>query len=93
MLSTPVLLAASISITSNAEPFAIPRHTSHTPQGSAVGTLLAKQLSDFAKMRALDVFPVPRGPVNKYAGAILLVRTALLNVVAIASCPTSCAKF
>ncbi|CAM3228155.1 hypothetical protein STSO111631_08390 [Stackebrandtia soli] len=35
------------------------------PQGLDVGPLT--QLSDRARMRALDVFPHPRGPENRYA--------------------------
>ena len=65
MLSTPVLLAASISITSRAAPLAIAKQASHLPQGLAVGLLLFKQFNDFAKILALEVLPVPLGPVNK----------------------------
>ena len=82
MLSTPVLLAASISITSNAEPLAIAWQASHSPQGLAVGLLLFRQFKDFARILALEVLPVPRGPVNKYAGAIFSCSRALLKVKA-----------
>jgi hypothetical protein len=37
MLSTPVLLAASISTTSRSSPSAISRHDSHLQQGVGVG--------------------------------------------------------
>ena len=36
---------------------------SHTPQGWIVGPFL--QFRDFARILAVDVLPVPRGPVNK----------------------------
>ena len=85
ILSTPVLLAASISIISSAAPRAIELHTSQIPQGCAVGTGLAIQLRDFARILALEVLPVPRGPVNRYAGAIFWSRSALVKVVEIAS--------
>ena len=65
MLSTPVLEAASISITSRAMPAAMAVHSSHWPQGSGVGSAPAMQLSDRARMRALEVLPVPRGPLNR----------------------------
>ena len=70
MLSTPVLDAASISITSKALPDAIERHNSQLPQGSGVGSELATQFSDRAKILALEVLPVPLGPVKRYAGAM-----------------------
>ena len=65
ILSTPVLLAASISITSRAFPLVIARQISHFPQGLGVGLSPAIQLSDLAKIRAEEVFPVPLGPVNR----------------------------
>ena len=37
----------------------------HTPQGSAVGP--CSQLTIFARIRAVEVFPVPRGPQNRNA--------------------------
>jgi hypothetical protein len=37
----------------------------HSPQGVAVGFLLFKQLRDLARMRAVEVLPVPLGPVNR----------------------------
>ena len=65
MLSTPVLEAASISITSRALPAAIEVQSSQVPQGSGVGPSLATQLSERARMRALEVLPVPRGPLKR----------------------------
>lgn len=63
--STPLLEAASISITSEMEPSVIPRQVAHSLQGSAMGAF--SQLTAFAKILAAVVFPVPRGPENKYA--------------------------
>ena len=85
MLSTPVLLAASISIVSNAVPLAMVKQASHLPQGSGVGRSLVRQFKDFAKILALDVFPVPLGPVNRYAVAIFSCFKALVRVNAIVS--------
>ena len=65
MLSTPVFEAASISITSRAVPAAIVVQSSQLPQGSGVGPSLLWQLSDRARILALEVFPVPRGPLNR----------------------------
>ena len=61
--STPLLEAASISITSGIEPSVIPRHAEHSLQGSATGDL--SQLTALAKIFAALVFPVPLGPENK----------------------------
>ena len=36
---------------------------SHSPHGSGVGP--STQFRDAARMRALEVFPQPRGPLNK----------------------------
>ena len=38
---------------------------SQTPQGVIVGPSL--QFKDFAKIRAVEVLPVPLGPVKRYA--------------------------
>ena len=38
---------------------------SQTSQGDTVGPLI--QLSDFANILAVDVLPVPLGPVKRYA--------------------------
>ena len=65
MLSTPVLEAASISITSRALPAAMLVQRAQWPQGSGVGPSLLMQLSERARIRALEVLPVPRGPLNR----------------------------
>lgn len=63
MLSTPVLLAASISSTSRSPPRAIALQVSHWPQGSP--SLGAAQLIALASRRATVVLPQPRGPENR----------------------------
>src|SRR5919201_928690 len=65
MSSMPRCDAASISTTSKDDPFAIATHTRHVLSGSAVGP--CTQFNPFARMRASDVFPVPRGPAKRYA--------------------------
>ena len=64
MSSTLLLEAASSSCTSNDLPFSMARQLSHSPHGSPSLPRLA-QLSAFARMRAVDVLPVPRGPLNR----------------------------
>jgi hypothetical protein len=60
--------AASISMTSRDVPSAIAMQWRQTPQGVAVGWSPAPsapaQLSALARMRAVLVFPVPRGPAK-----------------------------
>ncbi len=88
--STPLLLAASISITSLIELFSIPRQISHSLHGFSAGA--CSQLTAFAIIFAIEVFPVPRGPLNKYACAILLFFKAFLKVLVICSCPAISSK-
>ena len=59
-LSTWVLVAASISMTSMSRPCAISTQASHSPHGSAVGP--CTQFSPRARIRAVVVLPTPRGP-------------------------------
>ena len=63
MASTPRLEAASSSTTSSERPSAISTHEVQTPHGSPASGLA--QLRALARMRALDVLPVPRGPLNR----------------------------
>ena len=63
MSSMPRCDAASISITSSEVPFAIATHAWQVPSGVGVGP--CAQLTAFARMRASDVLPVPRGPANR----------------------------
>lgn len=65
MLSTPVLLAASISMMSRELPRLTLRQISQVPQGVSVGLGLLWQFRDLANIRALEVLPVPLGPVNR----------------------------
>ena len=57
---TPVCEAASISITSNDLPSAISLQNEQLEQGSGVGPLI--QLTAFASILAVEVFPTPLGP-------------------------------
>ena len=63
MASTPRLEAASSSTTSRDRPSAISVHDAQTPQGSPSRVLT--QFRALAKMRAVEVLPVPRGPLNR----------------------------
>ena len=64
---------------------------SQTPQGVIVGPSL--QFKDFAKIRAVEVFPVPLGPVKRYACEILFNSIAFFNAFLICSCPTTSSNF
>ena len=67
MLSTPVLLAASISSTSIFFPSAIPEQDSQTPHGLVeifVNFSGFMQLNNFAIILAVEVLPTPRTPVK-----------------------------
>ena len=63
MSSMPRCEAASISITSSEVPFEIATQAWQVLSGCVVGPSL--QLTDFARMRASDVLPVPRGPAKR----------------------------
>ena len=63
MASTLLLEAASSSNTSNDPPSAMATHDSHTPHGSP--SLTSLQLRALARMRAVVVLPVPRGPLSR----------------------------
>ena len=63
MSSIPRCDAASISITSSEVPFAIATHAWQVLSGVGVGP--CAQLTAFARMRASDVLPVPRGPAKR----------------------------
>ncbi len=66
MSSTELLEAASISITSSEEAFAIETHDWQVPQGVTVGPPFS-QLRQAARIFAIEVLPVPREPTNRYA--------------------------
>jgi hypothetical protein len=59
------LEAASISMTSMSSPRAIAWHELHLPQGSLVGFFALSQLRHLARMRAVEVLPVPRVPQKR----------------------------
>ena len=40
-------------------------HNSHFPHGFGVGCSDDRQFNDFANILALDVFPVPLGPLKR----------------------------
>ena len=85
MLSTPLLDAASISITFIDVPAAIDRHIAHSPHG--LPSTGCSQLTAFANIFATVVFPVPLVPQNKYACPIRSALIWFFNVRTIASCP------
>ena len=85
MLSTPVLEAASISMTSMSVPLAILRHWGQVPQGSVEGASRVAQFSPLAMILAVVVLPVPRMPVSMKAWAILSDLKAFFRVRTIAS--------
>ena len=58
---TPLLLAASISITSGWSPWVIALQLGHSLHGGWSPV----QLIALANILAIVVFPVPRGPANK----------------------------
>ena len=59
------LEAASTSTTSIQSGWPVRRHESQVPHGSAVGAGNDWQLRQRARMRAVVVFPVPRGPEKR----------------------------
>ena len=63
MSSMPRWLAASSSITSIEVASWIVRHDSHSRHGVVVGP--RSQLRAFARILAIEVLPVPRGPANR----------------------------
>ncbi len=75
MASTPLLEAASISMTANDELVPTDTQLSQTPQGSPSSSF--SQLSALARMRAVEVLPVPRGPLKRYPWPTRRSRTAL----------------
>ena len=82
--------AASISTTSSEEPFAIATQAWQVLSGVAVGP--CSQLSAFARMRAMDVLPVPRGPEKRYACRTRPAAMAFFSVRTTASWPTTSSK-
>ena len=77
-LSTWVLVAASISMTSMSRPCAISTQASQVPQGSAVGPVT--QFRPRARIRAVVVLPTPRGPEKTNDWAMRFAAIALRSV-------------
>ena len=73
-------------------PFAIARQTGHVLSGAGDGPGVPAQLSAFARMRAIDVLPVPRGPAKRYACRTWSCSIAFCSVRTTASCPTTSSK-
>src|SRR5918998_1675256 len=65
-------------------------HEPQTPQGVDVGP--CSQFSERARIRADDVLPQPRGPLNRYAWLIRPPSTAFTSGPVTCSCPTTSAK-
>ena len=72
MSSMPRFEAASISITSSEVEAAMATHSSQTPQGVTVGAVTGvpsgfspTQLSALARILAMLVLPMPRGPAKR----------------------------
>ena len=95
MPSTPVLLAASTSITSRKLPLLIDLQGEQLLQISKVGSLLFPvpiQFNALAIILAVVVFPTPLIPVKMNAWANLPLLRELLNVLTSESCPISSLK-
>src|SRR5215218_8650677 len=99
MSSTELLEAASISTTSSEEAEAIDRQDSQMPHGVIVGPEgplpppeAPWQFSEAARILAMDVFPVPREPTNRYAWCTRPCSIALLSVRTTCSWPTTSAN-
>ena len=71
-------------------PRAIATQVWQTPQGSP--SFGCSQLSAFARIRAVEVFPVPLGPLNRYACATRSVATAVRSARTTWSWPRSSAN-
>src|SRR6476469_4457337 len=90
MSSMPRCEAASISTTSSEVPFEIATQAWQVLSGVVVGP--STQLTLLARMRAIDVLPVPRGPANRYACRTWSCSSAFRSVRTTASWPTTCVK-
>src|SRR5690554_2477453 len=84
--SIPRLEAASISTTSSIDPFVICWHASQALHGSGAGP--CSQLTALAITLAALVFPVPRGPENRYAWENRCCLNAFCSVRVTCCCPT-----
>jgi hypothetical protein len=89
-LSTPLLEAASISMTSTERPSVISTQATQVPHGFAVGPF--SQLTALATRRAAVVLPTPRGPVKRKAWASRPRASAFERVRTTCSWPVISAK-
>ena len=89
-LSTPLLEAASISMTSTERPSVISTQATQIPQGFAVGPF--SQFTALATRRAAVVLPTPRGPVKRKAWASRPRASAFERVRTTCSWPVISAK-
>ena len=71
-------------------PFAIATHALQALSGVGVGP--CAQLSALARMRAIEVLPVPRGPAKRYACRTWSRAIAFFSVRTTASWPTTSSK-
>ena len=93
--STPVLLAASTSITSRKFPLLIDLHGEQLLQISKVGSVLFSlptQFNALAIILAVVVLPTPLMPVKRKAWASLPLLSEFLNVLTSESCPINSLK-
>ena len=88
MSSTLLLEAASSSMTSSARPSRMDVQLAQTSQTSP--SCKSVQLTALARIRAIDVLPVPRGPTKRKPWPTRSRRTALRSVCTTASWPTIC---
>ena len=89
--SIPLFEAPSISKTSKFLYSVISSHIVHLLHGFPFFESL--QLSPLARIRAVVVFPTPRGPVNIYPCPTRSFLKALTRVFVTCSCPTTSKKF
>ena len=95
MPSTPVLLAASTSITSRKFPLFMDLHGEQLLQISKEGSFLLPspiQFKALAIILAVVVLPTPLIPVKRNAWASLPLLRALLKVLTSVSCPINSPK-
>ncbi len=88
--STPLFDAASISVMSRFEGSASARHVGQTPHGDP--SCGFSQFTARAKIFASVVFPVPRGPVKRYACPTLFSFIWFFKMRTMCSCLTTSSK-
>jgi hypothetical protein len=88
--STLLLEAPSISIMQEELPAVISRQTEQTLHGVGIGPF--SQFNALANIRAVEVFPTPRGPENKNEWASRELFNAFTKTRVICSCPNTDSK-